>query len=126
MTDKYSFEDKYDRDEHRKFKFGTSLEDQIASLDLSVEEGLKILASADMRMGKNGGLTEWPQIYYKDEWWVICRTDLTDNVGTGGYMGSNLDETRNNLAKHIRYGVRLYTHEDGRKSFLCVDSWSDG
>ncbi len=96
------------------------------NIDLSVEEGLKVLASADMRIGKDGGSIEWPQIYYKDEWWVICRTDLTDNVGTGRYMGSNLDETRNNLAKHIRYGVRLHTHEDGRKSFLCVDSWSDG
>ncbi len=96
------------------------------NIDLSVEEGLKVLASADMRIGKDGGSIEWPQIYYKDEWWVICRTDLTDNVATGRCTG-NLDEIRNCYAEHIRYGVRLHTNKkNGRKSFLCVDSWSDG
>ena len=97
-------------------------------LDLTVEEGLKVLASADMRMvvGKYGS---YPHIQYKDEWWELCRTDLTDNVVTGYSLHKNLDEVRNYFAEKVRYGIRLVTapeYDVDTSCFCCVDSWSDG
>ncbi len=93
------------------------------NIDLSVEEGLKVLASADIRKGDGG-----PEIYYKDNWWDLCRTDLTDNVATGSSFSTklnctSLDEIRNNCAKGIRYGVRL---DKENNLFSIIDSWSDG
>ena len=98
-----------------------------SELDLSVEEGLKILASADMRI-VNRKYGRRHQIQYKDEWWDLSRTDLVDNVSTGCSFHShvdmsNLDEVRNYFAEKIRYGVRLC---EKPKIFSCVDSWSDG
>ena len=111
------------KDEYYKFKFGTRLEDQIASLDLSKEEGLKVLASAEIRM--NDGNAE---IYYKNNWWKLGRTDLTDNVATSlGYSSrfdcTNMDKLRNYYAEKIGYGVRL---DKEYNLFSIVDSWSDG
>ena len=101
-------------------------------LDLSVEEGLKVLASADMCIvSAKYGLQH--HIQYKDEWWELCRTDLTDNVVTGCPLFlshvdvSNSDEVRNYFAEKIRYGIRLVTTGGvDTPCFCCIDSWSDG
>ncbi len=99
----------------------------ISELDLSVEEGLKVLASADMRIVEEE-YGPGHQIQYKNEWWDLGRTDLTNDVATGCCFHShvdmsNLDEVRNYFAEKIRYGVRLCEEP---KLFSCVDSWSDG
>ncbi len=106
----------------------------ISELDLSVEEGLKVLASADMCIvSAKYGLQH--HIQYKNEWWELCRTDLTDNVVTGCPLFhshvdvSNSDKVRNYFAEKIRYGVRLVTapeYDVDTSCFCCVDSWSDG
>ena len=92
-------------------------------LDLSVEEGLKVLASADMRVHKkDGDKYTKAEIYYKDEWRDLYRTDLTDNVGTYRFEDfKDLDETRNYYAAKVKYGIRLR-----KGGFGIVDSWSDG
>jgi len=103
-------------------------EELISELDLSVEEGLKVLTSADMRIDKDREYGPRHQIKYKGEWWDLGRTDLTDDVATGCSFHShvdmsNLDSVRNYYAERVRYGVRL---REDPKLFSCVDSWSDG
>lgn len=104
----------------------------ISELDLSIEEGLKVLASADIRIDKDRKYGPRHEIWYKDEWWDLGRTDLIDNIAGGCSFHShvdmsNLDEVRNYFAEKIKYGVRLNMFKTNpHKCFSCVDSWSDG
>lgn len=70
------------------------------------------------------------QMWYRNEWWWVCRTDLIDDVCTGIVeQGWTLDEWiahyKQKCAKS--YGVRPKLNKvDGFPTFAIIDSLSDG
>lgn len=79
--------------------------------DLSTAETFEALTLCPTRLGRRG-----PEIFYNDVWLSLCRTDLKDDVATGGkYL------TAAGLRNAIQYGARIT-----QTYFAVIDAFSDG
>lgn len=93
-------------------------------VDLSINETRAFLANAQTRIGKMRGHQNFDQVQvaYQGEWLGLCRTDLKDDVCTGG--ASNVTDAAAEVERYItkiRYGARIRDF-----SFAVIDSYSDG
>lgn len=59
-------------------------------------------------------------VRYEDEWWEVCREDLSGQVRTGRY-----DWPIDDAIASIVYGVRLI-RDRNPKQFVILDSLTDG
>lgn len=90
-------------------------------IDLTWEEGKKILKECTSRVGCVIGRPYIVEILYNGDWWKLARTDLIDDVCTYcSYpepYGVNIA-----LSSDYRYGIRF--HENN--VFAIIDSLTDG
>lgn len=68
------------------------------------------------------------RVRYRGTWYLVCRTDLKDDVATGGPCGfTSVEEAAAAFRKHIVYGVRVHkATANNEYLFCCIDSFSDG
>jgi len=108
-----------------------------SSVDLSINQAKSILLGDPVRICEvvtpAGGFfatevrSHKLEVQYAGEWWEVCRTDLMDNVCTGGFERYyDATNARSRWIAKVRFGARLIKHEDGRRSFAVVDSTTDG
>jgi len=70
------------------------------------------------------------QMWYQNEWWWVCRTDLWDDICTGIVeQGWTLDEWIDHYKRKCAksYGARPKTDKvDGFPMFAIIDALTDG
>lgn len=103
-------------------------------VDFTKKEALDILNKAKWRIiGQREeffGVSEYleeVEVFYKNTWWELARTDLKDDICTGECTRRR--DKKNPVGRFInacRYGARLYKHKDKRRTFAVIDSFSDG
>lgn len=100
--------------------------------DISDEEAIKAMTTTyrlHQRPDHGWGAYAEPQMWYRNEWWWLARTDLCDDVCTGRVENWPLDEWikyyKDKCAK--AYGARLhrYKHDDF-PTFAIIDAMTDG
>jgi hypothetical protein len=92
--------------------------------DLSVEETREVLTNAPIRFVDY----DFPEVFYRDDWWPIGRVDLFNQLCTGiGWPRRSADENalRQLLAEKNLYGARLRFGRNP-KTFAIVDRLTDG
>jgi len=94
------------------------------NVDLSVNDTTKVFESSKFRTRKKkswhadfNGL----QIFYKDKWMDVARTDLKDDVCTTLCEVKSKKEWVDHYKRNIQYGARIK-----EKTFAVIDSISDG
>jgi hypothetical protein len=85
-------------------------------VDLSVDEARAVLATVPNRLIDSPHGKE-VEIFYKDRWMILGRTDLKDNVCTTRPGRASLEY----YTSLIGYGARVYD-----SGFFVIDIWSDG
>lgn len=100
-------------------------------VDLSCAATQDALAGVQARIASRVGglgLLHYCEILYRGHWWELARTDLADDVCTGGGddYGKGADQIVRDYAARARFGARLKHYPGGRRVFAVVDSLSDG
>lgn len=86
-------------------------------VDLDQDEARAVMATAEYRLVGDG-----LQIKFRDLWWDVARTALTDDVCTTLVADKTLEEWVSHYRRLNRLGVRLRNE----KTFAVVDRASDG